>query len=68
MASATNGTFASPLADGTLPNTLNGDSGLLSSLFGTFNGYSLALSLFLVLVAYDQCAHIPCPFPPKSAC
>ena len=56
MASAVNGSFASPMADGTLPNTFSGDTGLLSSLYSGVNGYSLALSILLVLIAYDQCA------------
>ena len=55
MADVVNGSFASPLADASYAQHVSADSGILSRLYGGMNGFSVALSVFLVLVAYDQC-------------
>ena len=51
-----NGTFASPAADVLFAATLEPDTGgLLNQLCKGLNGWSVTISLFLILVAYDQC-------------
>ena len=55
MADVVNGSFASPLADALYAQHVSTDSGILSRLYSGMNGFSVALSVFLVLVAYDQC-------------
>lgn len=56
MAAAMNGSFSSPIADAAykaVTNTNNG--GLLSRMYNGVNGLSFAITVFLILVAYDQC-------------
>ena len=55
MAAAVNGGFASPLADASYTGSALSDGGLLSSVYNGMNGLNVCVSLFLVLVAYDQC-------------
>lgn len=51
-----NGTFASPLADALYIATLESNTGGLSSqLYKGLNGWSVIVTFFLLLVAYDQC-------------
>lgn len=51
-----NGSFASPIADAqyVVPPG-HGSSGLLSYLYGGMGGWTAALTIILLLVAYDQC-------------
>ena len=53
---AVNGSFASPLADAQRPvQNLGAFDGLTYKTLQGVNGWSVALSLFLVLFVYDQC-------------
>lgn len=55
---AANVQYASPTADAQYAHKL-GDlsvNGILNTVVERANGWSIALTLFLVLVAYDQCA------------
>ncbi|MDI1485436.1 MAG: RNA polymerase C-22 sterol desaturase [Ramalina farinacea] len=58
MADVVNGSFASPLADASYAQHVSADSGILSRLYSGMNGFSVALSVFLVLVAYDQFSYL----------
>lgn len=64
MAAAVNGSFVSPVADARLVATLDADTvGLLNRLYNGLNGWSLFITLFLLLVAYDQCQYtLPRPY------
>jgi C-22 sterol desaturase len=55
-ATAQNVSFASPLADGKLTQILGNTyiDGLLGNI-AELTGWQIALTIFLVLVAYDQC-------------
>ena len=53
MASAVNGSFASPLAHADLP--VLPDGGLLSQMYSGMSGLSVFVTFLLILVAYDQC-------------
>ena len=53
---AVNGSFASPLANAEYPRSLDTPSGgFLGQMYNGLNGYSLVITSFLLLVAYDQC-------------
>lgn len=56
MASASNASFASPPADAKYAQIVGNPQidGLLGRL-GELSGWQIALTLLLVLVAYDQC-------------
>lgn len=55
-ASMANATFASPVADAVYAATLDSNTGgLLNQLYKGLNGWSVTITLFLTLVAYDQC-------------
>ncbi|KAL6719855.1 RNA polymerase C-22 sterol desaturase [Lecanora helva] len=56
MASVVNGSFASPLAHADLPIVPN--NSLLSRVLSSINGLSVFVTLFLLLVAYDQFMYI----------
>ncbi len=59
MAAAANGSFASPVVDAHYAATLDAESGgLLNQLYNGVNGWSFSVTLFLILVAYDQCQYI----------
>ncbi|KAL8987212.1 MAG: hypothetical protein Q9177_003555 [Variospora cf. flavescens] len=52
---ATNGSFASPVANADYPASFDdGPEGILTQLYRAVNGYSLVITTFLLLVAYDQ--------------
>ncbi|KAL8725726.1 MAG: hypothetical protein Q9166_007176 [cf. Caloplaca sp. 2 TL-2023] len=56
---AINGSFASPLANAHYPPGLDaGAGGRLEQLYNGLNGYSLVVTFFLILVAYDQFKYI----------
>ncbi|KAL9600040.1 MAG: hypothetical protein Q9219_003410 [cf. Caloplaca sp. 3 TL-2023] len=56
---AVNGSFASPVADADYPRPIDtAGSGLIGQLYDGLNGYSLILTIFLLLVAYDQFKYI----------
>ncbi|KAF2231037.1 sterol C-22 desaturase [Viridothelium virens] len=56
---AVNGSFASPLADARMSSPKAGVlDGLASTALQGLNGWSVALSLFLLLVVYDQWSYI----------
>ena len=48
-----NGTFASPLADSGFA-AANSHTGVLKQVLEGVNGWSIAITTFLLLVAYDQ--------------
>lgn len=53
---AVNSSFASPLADAQMPvRTFGGLDRFVSKALEGVNGWSVALSLLLFLVVYDQC-------------
>ncbi|KAG8526478.1 uncharacterized protein KY384_008678 [Bacidia gigantensis] len=54
MATQVNGSFASPLADASVPQSTSALPGVLSNIYNAMNGWSVTLSIFLVLIAYDQ--------------
>lgn len=57
MAAVVNGSFASPLANAQYPpasSTLP-TNGLFSKVYNGTSGFNLLLTVFLILVAYDQC-------------
>lgn len=59
MASATNGSFSSLAANADFISALKlEDAGILSHVYHGFNGWSIALTIFVILVAYDQCKRL----------
>lgn len=50
-------TFTSPLANADLhiSSTEHEGAGLLVTIFNAFSGWNAALTVLLLLVAYDQC-------------
>ena len=55
---AVNGSFASPLADAQMPiQKFAGLDRFASKALAGVNGWSVALSMFLFLVVYDQCMY-----------
>ena len=54
MAAVMNGTFASPTADAKYAVFTSPDEGLLARLYGEVSAWSVVLTLFLMLVVYDQ--------------
>jgi C-22 sterol desaturase len=52
---AVNASLASPSADAKFPIGLADSNGFLSTIANGANAWTVALTLFLVLVAYDQC-------------
>ncbi len=51
-----NGTWASPVADAQYSQGLEtGTGGFIGQIYSGLSGYSLCVTLFLLLVAYDQC-------------
>ena len=55
MASS-NGSWASPIADAQYSQGLeNNTGGFVGQIYDGLSGYSLFVTLFLLLVAYDQC-------------
>lgn len=67
MATASNGSFASPLADAKYAPIIGNPQldGLLGRL-GELSGWQIALTLLLVLVAYDQCKLFACHAPHQT--
>ncbi|KAE9363531.1 cytochrome P450 [Stipitochalara longipes BDJ] len=59
MVTASNGSFASPLADAKYAQIIGHPQidGLLGRL-GELSGWQIALTLLVVLIAYDQCSYI----------
>jgi hypothetical protein len=57
VAMAVNGTFVSPTADAKIAHRIAQlpATGLLSTLLENVNGWTLVLTVFLMLIAYDQC-------------
>ncbi|KAF1992413.1 sterol C-22 desaturase [Aulographum hederae CBS 113979] len=57
---ATNASYASPLADAANAHLMHNSiaSGILARLLSNVNGWSVALTLFLSLVAYDQIMYV----------
>lgn len=55
---ATNASYASPTADAQFPLQPLAVAGVLSRLTQNISGWTIALSLFLGLVLYDQCTTI----------
>jgi hypothetical protein len=52
----TNASFASPLADATYARIVgNPQIGSVLTTLSDLNGWAIALTIFLILVAYDQC-------------
>jgi len=52
-----NTSFASPLANANLKIPVSGgDGGFLTAFYNGFNAWTVALTLLLTLVAYDQSA------------
>jgi hypothetical protein len=59
MATIINSSFASPLAHVNLTVPLaSPDAGLLGAVFNGVSAWTVALTFFLALVAYDQCASL----------
>jgi hypothetical protein len=57
MDTLVNASFASPLANANLKIPISGgDGGFLTAFYNGFNAWTVALTLLLTLVAYDQCA------------
>jgi hypothetical protein len=57
MDTLVNTSFASPLANANLKIAISGgDGGFLTAFYNEFNAWTVALTLLLALVAYDQCA------------
>ena len=54
MAAIMNGTFASPTADAKYAVFTTQDEGFLARLYGGVGAWSVVLTLFLMLVVYDQ--------------
>lgn len=52
---ATNASFISPLADAKFPAHSDVLGGVLGGIVDSLNGWTVALTLFLGLVLYDQC-------------
>jgi hypothetical protein len=52
-----NSTFASPAANANMPDptSIALTGGVLSKAFHGLNGWTAAVTIFLMLVAYDQC-------------
>lgn len=57
MDARSNATFASPAASANYIEALQTDNGLLVQALNGLNGWTAALTLLLVLVAYDQCEY-----------
>jgi len=56
MASIANGSFASPLAHAQYPMAPTSTAGgLLARVYDGTSAFSLLVTVFLLLVAYDQC-------------
>ena len=55
MAAMMSGTFASPAANANYSPPLPIDNGVLSGVYAGVNNWSVALTILLVFVAYDQC-------------
>jgi hypothetical protein len=52
----TNASFASPLAEATYARIVgNPQIGSVLTTLSELNGWTIALTIFLILVAYDQC-------------
>lgn len=59
MAAVVNGSFPSPAANADFTSALKAeDAGILSHVYHGLNGWSIALTLFVILVAYDQCKRL----------
>lgn len=54
MAAAMNATYASPTADAAFAKVSVSSENLISTLLSRVNGWSLAITILLSLVAYDQ--------------
>lgn len=54
MDTASNITYASPVADAAFARVTMASEGLVNRLLSNLNGWTLALTIFLGLVAYDQ--------------
>ena len=56
MAAMVNGSFASPAANADYATAISAaDEGLLSRIYNGTSGLSVAATMLLILVAYDQC-------------
>lgn len=64
MASVVNGSFASPLANADYMSV--SDGGLLSRVYNGVSGLSVLVTIFLMLVAYDQCEFVMLPIGQSS--
>jgi C-22 sterol desaturase len=62
---AVNATFASPTADAKVAHQIAqlDVNGVLSTVFQNLNGWTLALTVLLACVVYDQCASDYHPLP-----
>ncbi|KAJ9619259.1 RNA polymerase C-22 sterol desaturase [Taxawa tesnikishii (nom. ined.)] len=58
MAAAMNATYASPTADAAFAKVSVSSENLISTLLSRVNGWSLAITILLSLVAYDQISYI----------
>jgi hypothetical protein len=57
MDTPVNASFVSPLANANLKIPISsGDGGFLAAIYDGSNAWTVALTLLLTLVAYDQCA------------
>jgi hypothetical protein len=57
MDTLVNASFASPLANADLKiATVSSQTGLLTTSYNGLNAWTVALTILLTLVAYDQCA------------
>lgn len=64
LAAALNRSFASPMSDFDYPAAQKtGSEGLLLRVYDCISGFSVFVTLILVLVAYDQCKHVPLSEP-----
>ncbi|KAK4990954.1 RNA polymerase C-22 sterol desaturase [Elasticomyces elasticus] len=55
---AVNGSYASPIADAAYATVGTVNNGFVSKVLGGIDGWTIALTLFLSLVAYDQIMYI----------
>lgn len=60
--------FASPLANADLKIQAGRASGILGRVLAQLNPWSVAVTLFLLLVTYDQCEQYAGPLPSAQSC
>lgn len=62
LAAALNRSLISPVSNFDYPAAQKtGSEGLLFRVYDGISGFSVFVTLILVLVAYDQCKHVPLP-------